>query len=120
MITKEIEELRKILETVEIRQNGLRREIRAVRTKIDRLSTTGKVTQEEILPNTRLHHGDKVTVLNPSKGQEKEGIICGTTIDNLIKLKTPKGKIIRRLPKNLLVQWKKEAEEPRSLPTREE
>ena len=108
MSTKEIEELRKKLETIETRQNGLRREIRAVRTKIDRLSTAGKVTKEEILPSTRLHHGDKVTVLNPSKGQEKEGIICGTTIDDLIKLKTPKGKIIRRLPKNLLAQWRKE------------
>ena len=108
MITKEIEELRKTLETLEIRQNGLRREIRAVRTKIDRLSTTGKVTQGEILPNTRLYHGDKVTVTNPSKGQEKEGIICGITKDKLIKLKTPKGKIIRRLPKNLLAQWRKE------------
>ena len=108
MSTKEVEELRKTLETLEIRQDGLRREIRAVRTKIDRLSTTGKVTQGEILPNTRLHHGDKVTVINPSKGQEKEGIICGITKDNLIKLKTPKGKIIRRLPKNLLAQWRKE------------
>ena len=103
MITKEIEELRRTLQTLEIRKNGLRREVRAVRTKIDRLSTAGRATQE-ILPNTRLHHGDKVTVINPSKGQENEGIICGITKDNLIKLKTPKGKIIRRLPKNLLAQ----------------
>ena len=107
MNTKEIEELRKTLGYLEIRQNGLRREVRAVRTEIDRLSTVGKETQEEILPKTRLHHGDKVTIINPSKGQEKEGIICGITKDNLIKLKTPKGKIIRRLPKNLLAQWKR-------------
>ena len=56
MITKEIEELRRTLQTLEIRQNGLRREVRAVRTKIDRLSTAGRVTQEEILPNIRLYH----------------------------------------------------------------
>ena len=57
MSTKEVEELRKTLETLEIRQDGLRREIRAVRTKTDRLSTEGKVTKEEILSSTRLHHG---------------------------------------------------------------
>ena len=60
MSIKEVEELRKTLETLEIRQDGIRREIRAVRTKLDRLSTSGKVTKEEIIPSTGLHHGEKL------------------------------------------------------------
>ena len=103
-MTKKIEELREELVRLEIRQETLRRDTRVPRTNLDRLTTTDEKTEEEITPGTGLRHGDKITIINPSKGQDKEGILCGKTKDNLIKLKPSKGKVIRRLPKNLLLQ----------------
>ena len=45
--------------------------------------------------------GDRVIIINPSAGQENQGVVSGETRDRLLKITTPSGKCIRRLPKNV-------------------
>ena len=45
--------------------------------------------------------GDRVTIINPSPGQEDQGVIIGETRDKLLKIKPSLGKYIKMLPKNV-------------------
>ena len=98
---QEVEKLRRELENLEIKQESLSKEIQEIKTRWERLLTTEQVERKEIVKGSGLYHRDKVRVVNPSKGRDNEGTICGSTKDNLVKLKPTKGNIIRRLPKNL-------------------
>ena len=97
---QEVEELRIALENLKIKQESLSKEIQETKTKVERLLTTEQVEIKEILTGSGLYHGDKVRIINPSKGEDNEETIYGSIKDNLIKIKTIKGNTIRRLPKN--------------------
>ena len=98
---QEVEELREKLENLEIKQQNLNKEIQETKTRLEKLASTKQVEQKEVVSGSGFYQGDKVRVINPSRGQDNTGIICGSTKDNLVKLKTAKGNTIRRLPKNL-------------------
>ena len=44
---------------------------------------------------------DRVRIINPSPGQQHEGLIVGITKDKLLKLKIDSGNVVRRIPRNL-------------------
>ena len=54
-----------------------------------------------MIPGTGLYLRDKVKVLNPSRGPEERGEVCGKSKELLIKLKPKVGKVVRRIPSNL-------------------
>ena len=45
--------------------------------------------------------GDQVQIINPSPGQEDQGVVIGETRDKLLKIKPILGRYIKRLPKNV-------------------
>ena len=57
--------------------------------------------REEAAEGSGYYIREVITILNPSEGQERYGIIIGRTRDNLPKLQPTQGKVIRRLPKNV-------------------
>ena len=64
----------------------------------------------DIIRGVNIQEGDWVKILNPRPGQPKEGVVIGTTRDNLIKVEGritiedhELTKIIRRIPENLNV-----------------
>ena len=93
--------MRIALENLKIKQESLSKEIQETKTKVERFLATEQVEIKEILTGSGLDHGDKVRIINPSKGEDNEETIYGSIKDNLIKIKTIKGNTIRRLPKNL-------------------
>ena len=110
MTDKEIRDsMNKLLTTFEsltIKQAETRREIKNTKTRVLRL--------KGILKNKTKHTGntdlsakgsdlqirDRVRILNSSIGQQNEGEIVGKTKDNLIKVRTENGKVVRRILRN--------------------
>ena len=60
--------------------------------------------QQELIPGSGIYEGDRVEVINPSKGQEKKGEAFGIIKDGLIKVSTNSGRVIKILPKNLRIK----------------
>jgi len=94
------------LDRLLITQQQTNTEIKKTRAAVKALCARLTHDQEreintEIIPGSGLHKGDKVTIRNPNKGQEKRGTVIGKTRDNLIKLETPGKATIKRSPKNL-------------------
>ena len=109
-IEKKIKELTEKLDKLTFIQQQTNTEIRKTRSAVKALNRTLRHTttynQEreiivEIIPGSGLHKGDKVDVLHPNIGQEKQGTVVGKTKDNLVKVETPSKGINSRLPKNL-------------------
>ena len=57
--------------------------------------------EKEVIPGSGLYLGNRVRILNPSKGQENQGEVIGRTKNALIKIKTRTGSVIHRIPRNV-------------------
>ena len=70
-----------------------------------RVKTTTNTARKRVsaVAGSGYHVGDYVLITNPSANQEKQGEVVRETKDGLLKIKTPKGKIIRRLPKKVRI-----------------
>ena len=106
-LAKVTEKLDKLL----ITQQQTNTEIKKTRAAVKALCTRLTHDQErgisaEIIPGSGLRKGDKVIILNPNKGQEKQGTVVRKTRDNLIKIETPGKATIKKIPKNLERQSK--------------
>ena len=71
-------------------------------------STTAKITTNRdkpkrtaVITGSGYYIGDQVQIINPSPGQQDQGIVIGETKDKLLKIKPPQGRYIKRLPKNV-------------------
>ena len=73
----------------------------AVITEAIRADQERQSEREEAVEGSGYYIGEVVTIINPTAGQERYGVITGRTRDNLLKIKPKSGKGIRRLPKNV-------------------
>ena len=105
-----IEELIKRVTKLEIASKRIQEEIKETKVEITNIERNTKTKSEEerrhreylaYERDNTLEIGDKVTVLNTSKKDEKEGTIIGVTPKGFARIQTNTGSIIRRLPKNL-------------------
>ena len=57
--------------------------------------------KQKIIKGFKLQLNGMVTILKPFRGQQNEGIIVGVNKDRLAKIRTNKGSVIRRIPRNI-------------------
>ena len=114
-VTKLTEALRKLelkQEKLENKQRSLSEKIAQTRSAIGGLTyilseaheqdqDQEEPREKEVIPGAGLYIGNRVRILNPSKGQENQGEVIGRTKNALIKIKTRTGNIIHRIPRNV-------------------
>ena len=57
--------------------------------------------KQQLIKWSKLQLNDMVTILDPSRGQHTKKTIVGVTKDNLAKIRTGDGGVIRKIPKNI-------------------
>ena len=117
---QQIEDLNRQLELLVVQQDDINVRVIDTRNRVARLTTTLRrehttlqeetttvVTAERIQERTEAvsgsgyYIGDQVEVRYPREGQASSGVVIGRTKDQLLKVQTASGKVIRRLPKNV-------------------
>ena len=113
---EQLAKLTRELENLVIEQDKINIRVAETRSRVASLKAIAKqelqeqrpiVTAERVARRTEVirgsgyYIGDKVDIRNPSLGQELQGTVVGKTRDNLLRIQTEGGKILRRLPKNV-------------------
>ena len=113
---EQITNLTRELENLVIEQEALNNRVTETRERVaalhgiaqlelreQRTIVTAERVQErtEAIEGTGYYIGDQVDIHNPSLGQELRGTVIGKTKDNLLRIQTRTGKVLRRLPKNV-------------------
>ena len=117
---QQIEDLNRQLELLVVQQDDVNARVIDTRNRVEILTTTlrGEHTtrQEEITTVVTAERaqqrteavlgsgyciGDQVDIRHPREGQESSGVVIGRTKDQLLKVQTASGNVIRRLPKNV-------------------
>ena len=58
-------------------------------------------TKQQLIKGSKLQLNNTVKILKPARGQHNEGIIIGVIKDNLAKIRTGNGSVIRRISRNI-------------------
>ena len=101
-LTLKLEKLSTQQDEIQERVTQIKEEVQSLREETKQSSAQDKDTNRTAaVHGSGYHIGDKVEIINPSRGQENQGVIIGVTKDNLLKIKPEVGKYIKRLPKNV-------------------
>lgn len=115
ILEERLEALRDKLNTMTIQQENIneyvlhtRQEVATVTMEIrnkkrDKTKTDTTRKKVSAVAGSGYHIRDYVLIINPSAKQEKQGEIIRETKEGILKIRTPRGKIIRRLPKNMWI-----------------
>ena len=102
-----LELLIKKLNELEIVQRSLNQDINQAKQEINEIRNDTKLSEQikqiAFEKANTLEEGDTVRILNPTTSSETTGTIIGSTPKGYAKIKTNKGRITRRLPRNLRI-----------------
>jgi hypothetical protein len=108
-ITRKLQELELVTKKLAAELNVAREEIKNLEKKRNEHPRNRRNNQK---PNTNhdkkntFEAGDRVEIVNPTKEGENKGTVIGCTPSGYVKFRTNKGRITRRLPRNLRILQK--------------
>ena len=101
---------RKVNGVLDMKKQPQQRRNPALQNKGARSNTPVQITFHEpeenipLLPNSTIQFGDRVRIMNPTRGQQSEGIVISTTESGgFILVKTRNVQPIRRQPQKLQI-----------------